>query len=172
MPRPWFERRFAFDRLTEADLTVVVERLRGTAARLEDKVAKLPREVLVRREGESWSIQEHVGHLLDLDALHHGRLDDYEAGAAVLREADLANRRTHEARHNERALPDLLAAFRHERERFVKRLESFEPRKLSAVAEHPRLRQPMRVVDMALFVAEHDDHHLARITELARGRRR
>jgi hypothetical protein len=26
----------------------------------------------------------------------------------------------------------------------------------------------MRVIDMALFVAEHDDHHLASITELKR----
>jgi hypothetical protein len=31
---------------------------------------------------------------------------------------------------------------------------------------HPRLQQPMRLIDHALFVAEHDDHHLARITEL------
>ena len=28
--------------------------------------------------------------------------------------------------------------------------------------------QPMRIVDMAWFVAEHDDHHLARMTELQR----
>jgi len=27
----------------------------------------------------------------------------------------------------------------------------------------------MRVIDMAFFTAEHDDHHLARMTELARG---
>jgi hypothetical protein len=27
----------------------------------------------------------------------------------------------------------------------------------------------MRLVDLKLFVAEHDDHHLAAITELARG---
>jgi hypothetical protein len=26
----------------------------------------------------------------------------------------------------------------------------------------------MRLVDMMFFMAEHDDHHLARITELAR----
>jgi hypothetical protein len=26
----------------------------------------------------------------------------------------------------------------------------------------------MRVVDMSFFVAEHDDHHLARMTDLAR----
>jgi hypothetical protein len=30
----------------------------------------------------------------------------------------------------------------------------------------PRLQQPMRLVDRLYFVAEHDDHHLARIWEL------
>jgi len=33
---------------------------------------------------------------------------------------------------------------------------------------HPRLNMPMRTMDLFLFVAEHDDHHLARITELAK----
>jgi hypothetical protein len=36
---------------------------------------------------------------------------------------------------------------------------------------HPRLGTPMRLVDMMFFVAEHDDHHLATITELARASR-
>jgi hypothetical protein len=31
---------------------------------------------------------------------------------------------------------------------------------------HPRLKTPMRLVDHLYFVAEHDDHHLARIWEL------
>jgi hypothetical protein len=31
---------------------------------------------------------------------------------------------------------------------------------------HPRLKTPMRLVDHLYFVAEHDDHHLARIREL------
>ena len=31
----------------------------------------------------------------------------------------------------------------------------------------PRLGTPMRLVDLAFFVAEHDDHHLAQITFLA-----
>jgi hypothetical protein len=30
-------------------------------------------------------------------------------------------------------------------------------------ALHPRLKIPMRIVDLAYFVAEHDDHHLATI---------
>jgi uncharacterized damage-inducible protein DinB len=169
MPRPWFERRFDFAALDARDLPLLVERVRGTPARLEEKLRGLPAETLRRRDGERWSIQEHAGHLLDLDALHLGRLDDYRAGASVLRAADLQNRRTHEAGHNQRDLAALLAAFREERGRFVERLAAWDPERLTATALHPRLQLPMRVVDMAFFVAEHDDHHLARMTELARG---
>jgi uncharacterized damage-inducible protein DinB len=163
----WFDRRFAFD-LPEALFPVVIERLRGTPARIEEKVRGLSPAVLTRREGDAWSIQEHVGHLLDLDGLHDGRLDDFLAGATILRAADLTNRKTHEAGYNERPLADLLQAFRRERERFVARLDAWAPNLISLSARHPRLNQPMRVIDMALFTAEHDDHHLARMTELAR----
>jgi uncharacterized damage-inducible protein DinB len=167
MTMRWFDRRFNFD-LPEALFPVVVERLRGTPARIEEKVRDLSPAVLTRREGDAWSIQEHVGHLVDLDALHDGRLDDFLAGATILRAADLTNRKTHEAGYNQRPLADLLQAFRRERERFVARLDAWEPNLISLSALHPRLNQPMRVIDMALFTAEHDDHHLARMTELAR----
>jgi hypothetical protein len=165
MRLPWFDRRFAFD-LPEDLFPVVVERLRGTPARIEDKVRGLSPAVLTRREGDAWSIQEHLGHLLDLDGLHDGRLDDFLAGATILRAADLTNRKTHEAGYNQRPLADLLQAFR--RERFVARLDAWDEGLISRTALHPRLNQPMRVIDMALFTAEHDDHHLARMTELAR----
>jgi uncharacterized damage-inducible protein DinB len=168
MRLPWFERHFDFN-LPEELFPLVVERLRGTPARIEDKVRGLSPALLTRRDGESWSVQEHVGHLVDLDQLHDGRLDDFLAGAEVLRAADLANRRTHEAGHNERPLADLLQAFRRERERFVSRLDAWDAGLISLTALHPRLRQPMRVIDMALFTAEHDDHHLSRMTELIRG---
>jgi uncharacterized damage-inducible protein DinB len=167
MPLRWTDRHFTFN-LPEELFPLVVERLRGTPARIEDKVRSLPPAVLSRRDGDAWSIQEHVGHLLDLDELHDGRLDDFLAGAAVLRAADMQNRKTHEARHNERPIGDLLAAFRRERERFVARLDAWDPGLVSLTALHPRLNQPMRVIDMAFFTAEHDDHHLARMTGLAK----
>jgi uncharacterized damage-inducible protein DinB len=163
----WFDRRFNFD-LPEELFPVVVERLRGTPARIEDKVRGLSPAVLIRREGDAWSIQEHLGHLLDLDGLHDGRLDDFLADATILRAADLTNRKTHEAGYNQRPLADLLQVFRRERERFVARLDAWDENLISRTALHPRLNQPMRVIDMALFTAEHDDHHLARMTELAR----
>ncbi|HEV2845054.1 MAG TPA: DinB family protein, partial [Thermoanaerobaculia bacterium] len=165
----WTDRHFHFE-LPEEMFPVVVERLRGTPARIEDKVRGLSPAVLTRREGDAWSIQEHIGHLLDLDELHTGRLDDYLAGVEILRAADMTNRKTWEADHNGRAIEELLRDFRRERERFVARLDAWDPSLISLTALHPRLNQPMRVIDMALFTAEHDDHHLTKMTELARRR--
>ena len=166
--RPWFERRFSFEHLGEPDFPFLVERLRGAPARVEDKTHRVARELLTRRNGEAWSIQEHVGHLVDLDELHTARLDDYRAGASALRPADLQNRRTHEARYNASPLAELLKAFRRGRSQLVEQIERWEPQNLLASAVHPRLQQPMRLVDMPYFTAEHDDHHLAHMTELAR----
>ncbi|HJX29706.1 MAG TPA: DinB family protein [Thermoanaerobaculia bacterium] len=163
----WTERKFDFT-IPEALFPVVVERLRGTPARLEDRVRGLPPDILTRRDGDAWSIQEQIGHLLDLDELHSGRLDDFLAGAEVLRAADMANRKTWEARHNERPIEELLAGFRRERMCFVARLDAWDPDLVSLTALHPRLGKPMRVLDMAFFTAEHDDHHLAEITKLIR----
>jgi len=163
----WFERKFPFDTPVEL-LPNVLERLRGTPARLEEKLLTLSQEIRVWKKGDEWSIQEHAGHLLDLDELHYARLLDYEAGAQTLRPADLKNRKTYEARHNERAPSELCAEFRLERERFVEKLESWPQEMWSKSALHPRLKQPMRVIDLCVFVAEHDDHHLMRMTELER----
>ena len=58
-------------------------------------------------------------------------------------------------------------SFRAARLRIVQRLERMSPAELSRVALHPRLQQPMSVVDLGFFVAEHDDHHLNTITTLS-----
>ena len=161
----WFEREFSFD-LPLWMYPNVVERVRGTPARLEDRIGSLPVEVLTRRDGDRWSVQEHAGHLLDLGSLDLGRLDDYEAGRDSLRPADLRNRKTYEANHNAQRIADILREFRAERAAFVRRLESFDEEFIKRSAIHQRLKTTMRVLDLAFFIAEHDDHHLARINEL------
>lgn len=163
----WFDREFALG-LPDWMLPNVVERLRGTPARVENLLRDVPREWLTRRDGEGWSMQEQVGHLLDLGRLDLARVEDYAAGRVVLTAADLQNRRTHEANHNARGLGELLADFRAERVRFVGLLEEFDAESVARSALHPRLNKQMRVVDFAFFVAEHDDHHLAAIRGLVR----
>jgi len=98
--------------------------------------------------------------------LHRGRLNDFGAGAPTLRAWDVTNRRTYEENYNAKALAEILRAFREQRGTFVERLGGWKDEDLVHTAIHPRLQQPMRVIDMAYFVAEHDDHHLAVMSEL------
>ena len=163
----WVEREFAFD-LPVGVFPCVVERLRGTPARLEELTRGLAREALTAKPGGLWSIQEQAGHLWDLDELHEGRLEDYARGLEVLRAADMRNRKTEEAGHNAARLEEILAAFRAARLGFVRRLEALTEAGVAASALHPRLRKQMRVIDMAYFTAEHDDHHLAAVSGLLR----
>jgi uncharacterized damage-inducible protein DinB len=161
----WFERKFEFSFPVELHPNLCV-RLRGTPARLEELVRAYPHERLVQKPEEKWSAQEHAGHLLDLEPLWMARVDDYLAGATALTTADLSNRKTHEAGHNTRRIDDILAEFRKARWRLVDRIGELEATLYARSIPHPRLKQPLRLVDHLCFVAEHDDHHLAHIWEL------
>jgi uncharacterized damage-inducible protein DinB len=163
----WFERKFQFTFPVEQYPNLCV-RLRGTPARLEEILRDGSREKLMTKPGSKWSAQEHAGHLLDLEALWMARVDDFIAAGDTLTVADLSNRKTDEANHNARRLAQILAEFRQARLRMVGRVGEFEPELFSRSMLHPRLKQPMRLVDHLYFVAEHDDHHLARIWELIR----
>ncbi|MBI1740601.1 MAG: DinB family protein [Acidobacteriales bacterium] len=167
----WFERKFEFTFPVELHPNLCA-RLRGTPARLEEMVRGFPREVLIRKPSEKWSAQEHAGHLLDLEPLWMARVEDYMADGSELTAADLSNRKTHEANHNARPLDEILAEFRNARFRLVNCVEKIEPALFARVMLHPRLRQPMRLVDHLYFAAEHDDHHLACIWELLNARER
>ena len=167
MVLPWFERRFTFD-LPVTAAPGLVERLRGTPVRLRERVAGLPAARLVAKRGDQWSIQENVGHLWDLEPLWMTRVEEIAAGKAVLQAADLQNRRTHDANHNAHPVAELLNGFEAARAAMVSRLEAVSDAVWLRSAKHPRLDMQMRLLDLAYFVAEHDDHHLATITELRR----
>lgn len=163
----WTDRKFDFSFPAEL-YPEMIERLRGTPVRLEERIGSLSPEVLRRRDGDRWSIQENAGHLLDLESLVRQRLDEYIAGAKELHAADMSNRKTYEAQHNDVAVETLLRAFREERLQLVARFEELSPELFARAAHHPRLNVAMRLVDMIFFQAEHDDFHLARISELRR----
>lgn len=163
----WFDRAFSLD-LPDWMYPNVLERLRGTPARLEDRIKAISKDILIRRYDDGWSIQEVAGHLLDLEPLWAGRLDDFITGEEKLRPVDLTNRKTHEANHNDNPVESILRAFRDARFEFTGRLENLDEETAVRSCLHPRLNQPMKVIDMMFFVAEHDDHHLARISELYR----
>jgi uncharacterized damage-inducible protein DinB len=163
----WFERKF--------DLTFPVEqypnlhvRLWGSPARLEEMLGAASHNLLIEKPRGKWSAQEHAGHLADLEPLWMARVNDFLTDVNTLTVADLTNRKTDEANHNGRKLEEILAEFRAARLRLLDRLGELQPELFSKTKLHPRLKQPMRLGDHLYFVAEHDDHHLAKIWAMTR----
>jgi len=163
----WFQRKFEFTFRVEQFPSLYV-RLRGTPARMEEMLRGVSHETLVRRPGEKWSAQEQAGHLWDLEALWAARVEDFVNGGADLTAADLSNPKTHEANHNARRIEEIMTHFRAARSQLMAQLDQIQPEIFGRSLVHPRLQQPMRLVDHLYFAAEHDDHHLARIWELTR----
>ena len=162
---PWFERKFDFN-FPIGYFPVLLERLRGTLPQLEDLLKNIPEEILLSKIGQKWSVKEQLGHLYDLEILWYDRFEDFMNGKEILREADLTNRKTDEANHNKKTLHQLLQLFFYERNKLVERIKNIDEATAVFTSIHPRLKKPMRLIDLLFFVAEHDDHHLAVIRTL------
>ena len=163
----WFDRTFP----AIADnglLPGIIERLEGTPARLTEKVRKLSNDLVQEFPDDKWSIKKEIGHLTDLEPLWYERLLQIIDGNPKMRVADLTNRKTHEALHNAKSFNELINDFKKERKRLVSKLRSLQEGDLNKTSVHPRLGTPMRVIDLAWFVAEHDDHHISEISNLLR----
>jgi len=157
---PWTSRNWTFDAAV-GTFPALLERLRGTPARAADLVAGASDALLSGRPDNTWSVKQHIGHLDDLHELDERRITEFVAGAATLSAADMTNRRTHAADHNTVPADVLVIRFRTRRAALVERMDALTEEQVGATAIHPRLGRPMRLIDWACFVAEHDDHHLA-----------
>ena len=148
-------------------LPSIIERLSGTPARIEEICAHLQTDLFTLKPNGKWSIKEEIGHLSDLEPLWLGRLHDLINNEPELTSADLTNQKTYAANHNATPLKLLQQGFREQRQLFVNGLLSLNDEQLLNSSLHPRLKTPMRIIDLAYFVAEHDDHHLASIREIS-----
>ena len=163
---PWFERKFSFD-FPVGILPVIRERLRGTVPHIKEIIANLSEEDMEFKPAGQWSIKEHIGHLNDLESLWFGRIDDFFNRTTSLRKADLTNSKTHSANHNMNDSSELVNLFAKSRGLLLDRIEQIDEVGAGLTSLHPRLQEPMRLIDSIFFVAEHDDHHLAKMRQLA-----
>ena len=163
----WFERDFSFQQ-KENIMPSVLERLEGTPIRLRQKLQKFNSSTLSGRPDGKWSMLEHAGHLSDLEPLWQSRLEDILKGAEFLRPTDLTNTMTTQANHNGSSTELLLSKFESLRKATLAKLTDLSEDDIFRFSLHPRLKTPMRTLDLFIFVAEHDDHHLAKITALGK----
>lgn len=159
---PWVERSFNFN-FPSGLFPVIFSRLEGSIFRLLRILANADDQ----KSGHSdngWSVKQHLGHLTDLEELWWRRLDDFLQNKNVLTAADMSNKKTEEAGHNQKSLETLLADFTRERQKMLETIYGYDEEMLLRTALHPRLNIPMRLIDLLYFVAEHDDHHIAIIS--------
>jgi uncharacterized damage-inducible protein DinB len=159
--RPWMKREFSFDQPIDA-FPALLERLRGTPARAKELIAGVSEDKLSTRGDGKWSVKDHLGHLADLQPLDEQRLHEFLARAPVLSAADISNRATECGNYRQTPVSQILTQLRAGREELARKLDALTEEEIGISAVHPRLQKPMRVLDWVYFVAEHDDHHLAK----------
>ena len=159
------ERKFDFGFRKEY-LPFLIERIKTSAPRIEELVKNISDTELSKKLNNQWSVKEHIGHLIDLEELHEARIDQFAENLTELRAADMSNKKTYEANHNQQNVNDLISEFRKVRNQFIGKLESFDENKLEHKALHPRLHKQITIVDLVYFVGEHDNHHLTLISQL------
>ncbi|MGK0364253.1 MAG: putative damage-inducible protein DinB [Saprospiraceae bacterium] len=162
---PWIERKFT-PVTDNGRLATIIERLDGTEYRLIGKLADDEGPDSTTKIDGKWSIVEEIGHLYTLELLWIARVKEIVAGKETLQSADMSNKATTNGKFNTQDLEDLLDGFGERREELLSLLRKVKPEDLEKKSQHPRLERPMGIVDLAYFVAEHDDHHLAKISKM------
>ena len=158
--RKWFDREFDLSFGPEKYVAIRAQ-LAGAPDRLRQAVGGPTEDVLVAKPDGKWSIKEQVGHLFIMEPLWRVRLQDILDQRPVLTVADLNNTATTEAGFNGSPVGGLLERFVAERAETMRLLDRIDVLDMQRTSLHPRLKQPMRVIDLAYFVAEHDEHHIA-----------
>lgn len=159
----WFERQFTFG-LPAGMLPFYIERLEGTATRIEKKVAGIPEQVLSNKLDGKWSVKENIAHLAEVDEISLKRIDEMRNGVSPMSPAVIQPGKD----YNVMPISDVIKFFKAIRQKNLDKYKSLTDNDLGRQSLHPRLKVPLTPVDLAWFDAEHDDHHLVRVSEILR----
>jgi hypothetical protein len=157
----WFERKFTFG-LPAGMLPFYIERLQGTASRIEGKIKGIKEENLSFKLDNKWSIKQNIGHLAEVDEIANRRIGEMLRGISPMSPAVFEPR----GDYNQQSLNEVLGYFRKNRDENIRTYSELTDADLGKSSLHPRLKVQMTPVDLAWFDAEHDDHHLVRIGEI------
>ena len=164
---PWTERKWELG-LPQWQTPHLLERLEGTPVRLASKLMIYEPIMTVRPAEDKWSILENAGHIWDVESLSLKRFEEFVEGLTDLTPAEMSGQRTRDASYNDKTIHYVINGLTSARQEIIEILRAQDDSFFQRTAIHPRLKQPMTPVDLMYFFAEHDDYHLAIITELGR----
>lgn len=156
----WFDRTFTFGLPVEM-LPFYLERLEGSIYRIEAKVKGVSNEILSEKYSGKWSIKQNIGHLAEVDLVSNKRIDEMKSGAEVLSPAVFEPQD-----YNPWPIEKVVKFFREARLSNLAKYRNISEADLLKASTHPRLKVKMTPIDLAFFDAEHDDHHLLKISDI------
>ena len=157
----WFERKFTFG-YPIGMLPFFLERLEGTIVRLERKVSGVDESTLAEKFDGKWSVKQNIAHLAEVGEISIKRMDEIQNGISPMSPAVFEPRLD----YNAQPIKEVLEYFNRVRQKNLDRYKIISEEQMTKRSLHPRLNVQMSAVDLALFEAEHDDHHLVRINQI------
>ena len=161
----WFERKFDFSFDAE-QYSTIYQRLQQAPGTLAMLIQNRAEDILTYQPDGKWSVKEHIGHLSVLEPLWRTRIQDILDKKPTLTPTDLDNKKTSEAGFNNYPIRELLQQYTDERKKTLALLDSIHVKDQQGTSLHPRMQQPMRIIDIMYFTAEHDEHHMGVMEEL------
>jgi hypothetical protein len=156
----WFDRKFTFG-LSQEMLPFYLERLEGSIYRIEAKVKVVDDKVLSEKYNGKWSIKQNIGHLAEVDLVSNKRIDEMKSGAEVLSPAVFEPQD-----YNPWPIEKVVKFFREARLSNLAKYKTISEADVLMASTHPRLKVKMTPIDLAFFDAEHDDHHILKISDI------
>jgi hypothetical protein len=157
---PWFERNLKFGHPKEM-LPYFLERLEGSIVRIREKVNGVDDKILSVKLNDKWSVKQNIGHLAEVDAIANKRLDEMASGISPMSPAVFEPED-----YNPWPIEKVVELFKTNRLKNLEKYQSLPENDLLKSSLHPRLKVQMTPVDLAWFDAEHDDHHMLKISEI------
>jgi uncharacterized damage-inducible protein DinB len=157
----WFQRQFTFG-LPAGMLPFYLERLQGTSVRIAAKIRGVPENQLSEKHEGKWSVKQNIGHLAEVDEIALKRINEMISGISPMSPAVFEPGQ----HYNAMPIESVLSLFNRNRKANIEKYRGLNDADLNRGSIHPRLKVKMTPVDLAYFDAEHDDHHLVRISEI------
>jgi uncharacterized damage-inducible protein DinB len=134
-------------------------------ATLEQTLENLPKTLLLERPEQKWSIQTHAGHLLTMESLWIGRLDDFFLERPTLRPWNGTNADTEAAQFDLQNITQILDDFSSIRSAHVSMIKQNISLLSQRSCLHEGSGKQLTFQDHLKWIVNHDQEHLRIIND-------
>jgi len=144
---------------------IELEQLLTFPITLKEVIGNMDTRLLLERPQQKWSIQTHAGHLLTMESLWIGRLDDYFLERPKLRPWNGTNADTEAAQFDLQNITQILDDFKSIRSAHIKMIKQNLELLSSRSCLHEGHGKQITFLEHLQWIVKHDQEHLLIINQ-------